>query len=171
MSRMRSPLGCGAHACVTLARQRAASAQSACYNFRRLHTAMMPTHGRRGPLLYAKAPSLRRRPDEPTGAFEWSMPCPAIPHLRALALAAAVPAALAACVVEPTHPPQPALVVEVVPGAPAPGYHWVRGHYRWGYNHGKWVHKHWAPVIDFLAFRAPAATIIQIGAGRAPSPG
>jgi hypothetical protein len=170
---MRSPLGCGAHACVTLVRQRAASAQSACYNFRRLHTTMMPTHGRRRPLLYAKAPSLRRRPDEPAGAFEWNMPCPAIPHLRALALAlaAAVPAALAACVVEPTHAPQPALVVEVVPGAPAPGYHWARGHYRWGYNPGKWVRKHWAPVIDFLAFRAPAATIIQIGAGRAPSPG
>ncbi|MCG1056061.1 hypothetical protein KQH49_14500 [Mycetohabitans sp. B5] len=56
---------------------------------------------------------------------------PAIRRLRALVLTVAVPAALAACVVEPARPPQPAPVVEVLPGGLAPGYHWSKGHYRW----------------------------------------
>ncbi|WP_422393445.1 hypothetical protein [Mycetohabitans endofungorum] len=45
---------------------------------------------------------------------------PAIRRLRALVLTAAVPAALAVCVVAPARPPQPAPVVEVVPGGLAP---------------------------------------------------
>lgn len=57
---------------------------------------------------------------------------PTIQRLRALVLTAAVPAALAACVVEPARPPQPAPVVEMVPGGPMPGYHWTKGHYRVG---------------------------------------
>jgi WXXGXW repeat (2 copies) len=52
---------------------------------------------------------------------------------------------LSACVVEPARPPQPAAQVEVVPAAPAPGYHWVKGHYRWEGNHWGWVPGHWAP--------------------------
>lgn len=54
-------------------------------------------------------------------------------------------ALLSACVVEPARPPQPAPVVEEVPVAPAPGYHWVKGHYRWEGNHWEWVRGHWAP--------------------------
>jgi hypothetical protein len=50
---------------------------------------------------------------------------------------------LSACVVEPGRPPQPAPLVEVVPVAPAPGYHWVKGHYRWEGNHWAWVPGHW----------------------------
>jgi hypothetical protein len=52
---------------------------------------------------------------------------------------------LSACVVEPARPPQPEPVVEVVPVAPAPGYHWVKGHYRWEGNHWAWIRGHWAP--------------------------
>ncbi|PMS16480.1 hypothetical protein C0Z18_23230 [Trinickia dabaoshanensis] len=64
-------------------------------------------------------------------------------------LALALPAAavsLAACVVEPARPPQPAPLVEVVPVAPAPGYHWVRGHYAWRHDRWEWVRGHW--VLD-----------------------
>ncbi len=70
---------------------------------------------------------------------------PALRRLRALVLAAAVPAALAACVAEPVRPPRPAPVVEVVSIAPAPGYHWIKGHYRWNYNYWEWVRGYWAP--------------------------
>lgn len=52
---------------------------------------------------------------------------------------------LSACVVEPVRPPQPEARVEVVPAAPAPGYHWVKGHYRWEGNHWQWMPGHWAP--------------------------
>ena len=41
---------------------------------------------------------------------------------------------LTACVVEPARPPRPEPLVEVVPVQPAPGYHWVKGHYRWEGN-------------------------------------
>jgi hypothetical protein len=34
-------------------------------------------------------------------------------------------------------------LVEVVPVMPAPGYHWVAGHYRWGGNQWRWVPGHW----------------------------
>jgi hypothetical protein len=63
--------------------------------------------------------------------------------LRALAVSAAV-VSLAACVVEPARPPQPAPLVEVVPARPAPEYHWVKGHYVWAGNHWDWVRGHWA---------------------------
>lgn len=36
-----------------------------------------------------------------------------------------------------------ATLVEVVPVMPAPGYHWVAGHYRWGGNQWRWVPGHW----------------------------
>lgn len=67
-------------------------------------------------------------------------------NVRAVSLAglcAAMLATLSACVVEPARPPQPAPLVEVVPAAPAPGYHWVKGHYRWEGNHWAWVPGHW----------------------------
>nr|WP_181885591.1 YXWGXW repeat-containing protein [Trinickia dinghuensis] len=50
---------------------------------------------------------------------------------------------LAACVVEPARPPQPAPLVEVMP-APQPGYHWVKGHYVWR-GRWEWIRGHWAP--------------------------
>ncbi|WP_206951367.1 YXWGXW repeat-containing protein [Trinickia acidisoli] len=62
----------------------------------------------------------------------------------ALLLSAAV-MSLAACVVEPARPPQPAPLVEVVPAAPAPGYHWVKGHYAWRAGRWEWIHGHWMP--------------------------
>ena len=55
-------------------------------------------------------------------------------------------ATLSACVVEPARPPRPEPIVEAVPGAPAPGYHWVKGHYRWEGDHWAWIHGHWAPI-------------------------
>jgi hypothetical protein len=54
-------------------------------------------------------------------------------------------ALLSACVVEPARPPEPEPRVEVVPAAPAPGYHWVKGRYRWEGNQWESVHGHWAP--------------------------
>ncbi len=68
--------------------------------------------------------------------------------IRRIALngsALACAAALSACVVEPARPPRPEPIVEVVPATPAPGYHWVKGHYRWEGDHWAWVHGHWAP--------------------------
>ncbi|MGN6320076.1 YXWGXW repeat-containing protein [Trinickia sp.] len=70
-------------------------------------------------------------------------------HLRkraslALAVTAAA-ASLSACIVEPARPPRPEPLVEAVPVAPAPGYHWVKGHYVWAGNHWDWVRGHWAP--------------------------
>jgi|HubBroStandDraft_5_1064220.scaffolds.fasta_scaffold124934_2 hypothetical protein len=53
--------------------------------------------------------------------------------------------ALSACVVQPARPPQPEPVVEVMPAAPAPGYHWVKGHYRWEGDRWVWMRGHWAP--------------------------
>lgn len=64
--------------------------------------------------------------------------------IRAVSLAGLSAALLSACVVEPARPPQPAPLVEVMPPAPAPGYHWVEGHYRWEGNHWAWVPGHWA---------------------------
>jgi hypothetical protein len=52
-------------------------------------------------------------------------------------------ALLSACVVEPARPPEPPPRVEVVPAPPAPGYHWVKGHYRWEGNHWEWIPGHW----------------------------
>jgi len=52
---------------------------------------------------------------------------------------------LSACVVAPARPPHPAERVEVVPVAPAPGYHWVKGHYRWEGGAWVWVPGHWMP--------------------------
>ncbi|WP_407655384.1 hypothetical protein [Burkholderia alba] len=66
-------------------------------------------------------------------------------HLRTATLAAALAATLSACVVEPARPPQPAPIIEEVPIAPGPAYHWVKGHYRWEGNHWGWVRGHWAP--------------------------
>ena len=63
-------------------------------------------------------------------------------------LALAVPTlalSLTACVVEPARPPRPAPLVEVVPATPAPGYHWVRGHYVWRVGRWEWRRGHWAP--------------------------
>jgi WXXGXW repeat (2 copies) len=53
-------------------------------------------------------------------------------------------AALSACVVEPARPPRPEPVVEVMPAAPAPGYHWVKGHYHWEGDRWVWMRGHWA---------------------------
>jgi hypothetical protein len=53
---------------------------------------------------------------------------------------------LSACVVQPARPPRPEPVVEVVPAAPAPGYHWVKGHYRWEGDRWLWMRGHWAPL-------------------------
>jgi len=50
---------------------------------------------------------------------------------------------LSACVVEPARPVQPAPLVEVVPAAPAPGYHWVKGHYVWRHGRWEWIRGHW----------------------------
>jgi hypothetical protein len=52
---------------------------------------------------------------------------------------------LSACIVEPVRPARPAPLVEVIPGQPAPGYHWVKGHYRWEANQWVWVRGHWSP--------------------------
>lgn len=54
-------------------------------------------------------------------------------------------AMLSGCVVEPVHPPQPEPLVEVMPAAPAPGYHWVKGHYRWEGDRWVWRRGHWQP--------------------------
>jgi hypothetical protein len=53
---------------------------------------------------------------------------------------------LSACYVEPARPPMPAERVEVVPVAPAPGYVWVRGHYKWEGGAWVWVPGHWRPA-------------------------
>ena len=63
----------------------------------------------------------------------------------ALALVLAAAASLSACIVEPARPPRPEPLVEVMPAAPGPGHHWVKGHYVWAGNHWDWVRGHWAP--------------------------
>ncbi len=65
--------------------------------------------------------------------------------VRSLVWAAGLAVVLSACVVEPARPPQPEPIVEVMPVAPGPAYHWVKGHYRWEGNHWAWVRGHWAP--------------------------
>lgn len=65
-------------------------------------------------------------------------------RLVKLSAALALSALLGACVVEPVRPPRPAPLVETVPAAPAPGYHWVKGHYRWDGYRWVWVRGHWA---------------------------
>jgi hypothetical protein len=67
------------------------------------------------------------------------------PTFHAALLSCLCASLLTACVVEPARPPQPAPRVEVVPVAPAPGYHWVKGHYRWEGNEWVWMPGHWAP--------------------------
>ncbi|APR95233.1 hypothetical protein PATSB16_18930 [Pandoraea thiooxydans] len=67
------------------------------------------------------------------------------PRMSRWSLALACCAALGGCVVAPARPPQPAPRVEVVPVAPVPGYHWVRGHYRWNGYRWVWVRGHWVP--------------------------
>jgi hypothetical protein len=58
-------------------------------------------------------------------------------------------ALLTACIVQPAgppaaqRPPEPEARVEVVPPAPAQGYQWVKGHYRWDGNQWVWVEGHW----------------------------
>ncbi|MCP1117319.1 YXWGXW repeat-containing protein [Robbsia andropogonis] len=61
------------------------------------------------------------------------------------ATAVLMTSSLAACIVAPPRPPEPAPRVEVVPVAPAPAYHWVRGHYRWARGEWVWVPGHWQP--------------------------
>ncbi len=62
---------------------------------------------------------------------------------KAAVLATLVATSLAGCIVEPVHPRRPPPPVEVVPVMPAPGYHWVQGHYRWGPGRWVWVPGHW----------------------------
>ncbi|MCP3710179.1 hypothetical protein M3I54_24970 [Paraburkholderia sp. CNPSo 3274] len=52
-------------------------------------------------------------------------------------------ALLSACIVEPGHPPEPAPRVETPPPAPAQGYAWAKGHYRWEGNQWVWIPGHW----------------------------
>ncbi|MFJ2528342.1 YXWGXW repeat-containing protein [Pseudomonas helmanticensis] len=63
--------------------------------------------------------------------------------VKALLAATLVAVTLSGCVVEPARPHRPPPLVEVVPVMPAPGYHWVAGHYRWGGNQWRWVPGHW----------------------------
>ncbi|MGI4838130.1 MAG: YXWGXW repeat-containing protein [Janthinobacterium lividum] len=66
------------------------------------------------------------------------------PIFRATLAATLIAASLAGCVVEqprPHRPPPPP--VEVVPVMPAPGLHWVPGHYREGERDWIWVPGHW----------------------------
>ena len=65
--------------------------------------------------------------------------------IRATGLALACSAVLSACIVAQGRPPQPAPVVEVVPAAPAPGYHWVKGRYVWANGRWVWVKGYWVP--------------------------
>lgn len=65
-------------------------------------------------------------------------------HLfKATVVAALLAASLSGCVVERPRPHRPPPIVEVVPVAPAPGFHWVPGHYRWGERDWIWVPGHW----------------------------
>ncbi|MGV8918908.1 MAG: YXWGXW repeat-containing protein [Pseudomonas sp.] len=61
-------------------------------------------------------------------------------------IAALIAVSLSACVVAPVHPRRPPPLVEVVPLAPAPGYQWVGGHYRWRANQWVWIPGHWRAV-------------------------
>ncbi|AZC19651.1 MULTISPECIES: YXWGXW repeat-containing protein [Pseudomonas] len=64
--------------------------------------------------------------------------------LQSLLIATLLGTTLAGCVVAPAHPRRPPPpIVEVVPVAPAPGYHWVAGHYRWRADQWVWVPGHW----------------------------
>ncbi|MGY4493610.1 YXWGXW repeat-containing protein [Pseudomonas sp. TE3610] len=62
---------------------------------------------------------------------------------KAAVVAALVATSLSGCIIEPAHPRRPPPPVEVVPVLPAPGYHWVQGHYRWGPGRWVWVPGHW----------------------------
>jgi hypothetical protein len=66
--------------------------------------------------------------------------------LKTLSIAMLCAASLSACIVEPARPPEPAPVAEIVPVAPAPGYEWVKGHYRWEANRWVWVPGHWRRI-------------------------
>ncbi|WAH56919.1 YXWGXW repeat-containing protein [Pseudomonas silvicola] len=63
--------------------------------------------------------------------------------IKATLVAALVATTLTGCIVEPVHPRRPPPPVEVVPVMPAPGYHWVPGHYRWGPGRWVWEPGHW----------------------------
>ncbi len=65
-------------------------------------------------------------------------------RLSCIVIAAA--ASLSGCVVQPVRPPRPQPMVEVMPPAPAAGYHWVQGHYRWEGDRWVWRRGHWAPL-------------------------
>jgi hypothetical protein len=67
------------------------------------------------------------------------------PIFRATLAAALITASLAGCVVEQPHHrrPPPPPPVEMVPVMPAPGLHWVPGHYREGDRDWIWVPGHW----------------------------
>ncbi len=67
------------------------------------------------------------------------------PIFRATLAATLITASLAGCVVEQPHHrrPPPPPPVEVVPVMPAPGLHWVPGHYREGERDWIWVPGHW----------------------------
>ncbi|WP_156374388.1 YXWGXW repeat-containing protein [Pseudorhodoferax sp. Leaf274] len=82
------------------------------------------------------------------------MPSVFPPHLsRRWALAALVAgsALLGACttvVREPAHPQVvvrevPAPLVEVIPGPPGPGMHWVPGHWAWRDGNWRWMGGHY----------------------------
>lgn len=64
--------------------------------------------------------------------------------VKSIVVAALLAASLSGCIVEPVHHrrPPPPPPVEVVPVMPAPNYHWVAGHYRWGEQRGEWI---WVP--------------------------
>lgn len=65
--------------------------------------------------------------------------------VQAAGLALICAATLSACVVTPARPAQPAPVVEVMPAAPAPGYHWVKGRWVWAEGRWVWVKGYWVP--------------------------
>ncbi|RBJ82674.1 hypothetical protein C3L29_015625 [Pseudomonas sp. MWU12-2534b] len=65
--------------------------------------------------------------------------------IQSVLIATLLGSTLAGCVVEPVHPrrPPPPPMVEVIPIAPAPNYHWVAGHYRWHAGQWIWTPGHW----------------------------
>ncbi|HEX4260533.1 MAG TPA: YXWGXW repeat-containing protein [Acetobacteraceae bacterium] len=71
--------------------------------------------------------------------------------MRRALLAACLPFGLAGCVVATpvasyppaSYPPVPAARAEIVPPAPAPGYVWIRGHWRWNGARYVWIGGHY----------------------------
>ncbi|MEB0045549.1 MULTISPECIES: YXWGXW repeat-containing protein [unclassified Pseudomonas] len=62
---------------------------------------------------------------------------------KTMLIAGLMAVTLSGCIIAPQHPHRPPPRYEVVPVMPAPGYHWVEGHYRWGGNQWLWVPGHW----------------------------